>query len=535
MKKALPHRRVSGTSLIARSCLRSGALLGAIVGGLVGTSARAYASLYPTTSARRSLALAYEHNTAMVMLFGPAHHLDTVAGFTMFKAQMTCAILAAIWGLLTSTRLLRGSEDAGRTALLLTGSTSLKRWTGTTMAMFTVAALAAWVTASAVATVFSHELSLQRIMEATTILLAPFVVFLGSGAVASQLVASRRGAASAAACTLALSYLLRAVADAGLGLHWLLWFTPLGWVEQLEQPDSGWGAPWIAIAAASVFLGTITLLLSGSRDVGAGRFTRRTTRSPRRLLMRSPLAFSLRSLGASAMLWGVIVSLASFLYGLVAKSAGATLRAGSLAHITGGLDASGSGTAVVLSLTSLMVAITLSAFGVSQLAALRSDEAMARVDLVLMFPVGRSRWLLGRLALIAVAIIGGGALAGLAMWAGAALEHSGVSVGALVAAGCDDATPALALVGLVATIYGVSPRHTVALGWGLLVWSAGLVLVTVVGSVSTTLLATSVFHHLSAAPAARVNMASAGTMAALGGLGILLSAVTFSRRDLIHH
>jgi len=30
-------------------------------------------------------------------------------------------------------------------------------------------------------------------------------------------------------------------------------------------------------------------------------------------------------------------------------------------------------------------------------------------------------------------------------------------------------------------------------------------------------------------------MASAGTMAALGGLGILLSAVTFSRRDLIHH
>jgi len=535
VKRVFLGRRASGTSLIVRSCLSSGALLGAIVGGLVGTSARAYASLYPTASARRSLALAYEHNTAMGMLFGPARHLDTVAGFTLFKAQMTCAILAAIWGLLTSSRLLRGNEDAGRTAILLTGSTSLKRWTGTTMAMFTVAVLAAWVCASAMAIAVSEDLSLRSITGTTTILLAPFVVFLCIGAVTSQLFATRRGATGAAGCALALSYLLRGVADAGLGLHLLLWSTPLGWVEELELPDRGSRAPWLAIAATSIAFTAITINLAGRRDVGAGRFAIRTERSPRRLLMRSPLAFSLRSLGVSATLWGAILVLASVLYGLVAKSAGATLRAGSLTRITGALGASGSGAVVVLSLTSLLVAITLSAFGVSQLAALRSDEATARVDLILMFPVTRSRWLLGRLTLIAVAIVGGGALAGLAMWTGAALEHSGVSVGALVAAGCNDATPALALVGLVAIIYGVSPRHTAALGWGLLIWSAGLVLVAVVGSVSTTLLTTSVFHHLSAAPAVSVNVASSGTMAALGLLGIVLSAVAFSRRDLVHH
>jgi ABC-2 type transport system permease protein len=527
-------RRRAGVAITARSSLSTGALLGTIVGCLIGTSARAYTSLYPTPAARRALAMAYEHNTAMATLFGPAHHLDTVSGFTMLKVQMTCVILTAIWGFLTSTRLLRGNEDDGRTALLLTGTTSLKQWTGTTMATFALAILAAWVTACASAAVLSSGLSLRSILEVTTPLLTPFVVFFGVGGVSSQLVATRRAAAAVSGCVLAVSYLLRAIADAGLGLYGLVWFSPLGWVEIVTQPGARVGAPWVAISMTFLLLGVAGVVLSGRRDVGSGLFDRPSTRSPRRFLIGSPLAFSLRALAPSATVWGCILLLASFLYGLVAKSAGATLRSGSLAHITAALGASGSGAQIVLGLTSLIVAITLSAFGVSQLSQLRNDEECAKVDLLLMFPVTRARWLLGRLVLIDLAIVVGGAVAGLAMWAGATIEHSGVAASSLVAAGCSDASPALALVGLVAVIFGVSPRSTVIVGWAILLWSAGLVLVAVVGSVSTALLATSVFHHLSAAPAVPVDVASSATMAALGGLGIGVSVAAFSRRDLIH-
>ena len=37
---------------------------------------------------------------------------------------MTLMILGAVWGLLTSTRLLRGEEDSGRWELLLAGQTT---------------------------------------------------------------------------------------------------------------------------------------------------------------------------------------------------------------------------------------------------------------------------------------------------------------------------------------------------------------------------------------------------------------------------
>ena len=55
---------------------------------------------------------------------GPAPQLQTVGGFTVFKISMTLMILGAVWGLLTSTRLLRGEEDNGRWELLLAGRTT---------------------------------------------------------------------------------------------------------------------------------------------------------------------------------------------------------------------------------------------------------------------------------------------------------------------------------------------------------------------------------------------------------------------------
>ena len=49
---------------------------------------------------------------------------EDLAGFTVFKIAMTLMILGAVWGLLTSTRLLRGEEDTGRWELLLAGQTT---------------------------------------------------------------------------------------------------------------------------------------------------------------------------------------------------------------------------------------------------------------------------------------------------------------------------------------------------------------------------------------------------------------------------
>src|ERR1019366_4277156 len=96
---------------------------------VVASSALSYVSIYKTQAERHRLEVAFGSNNATSALFGPAARLQTVAGFTVFKASMTLIILGAVWGLLTSTRLLRGEEDSGRWELLLAGQTTRKRAT----------------------------------------------------------------------------------------------------------------------------------------------------------------------------------------------------------------------------------------------------------------------------------------------------------------------------------------------------------------------------------------------------------------------
>jgi len=110
--------------ITARKAARSGVLWGYIFGIFVASSALSYASIYKTQTQRRHLEAAFGSNNATSALFGPATRLQTVAGFTVFKTSLTLMILGAVWGLLTSTRLLRAEEDAGRWDLLLSGQTT---------------------------------------------------------------------------------------------------------------------------------------------------------------------------------------------------------------------------------------------------------------------------------------------------------------------------------------------------------------------------------------------------------------------------
>ena len=112
------------TWLTARRAVRSGVIFGYIFGAAIASSAISYTRFYKTAAQRDALAAAYGSNQATSALFGPAPQLQTVAGFTVFKISMTLILLGAVWGLLTSTRLLRGEEDSGRWELLLAGPTT---------------------------------------------------------------------------------------------------------------------------------------------------------------------------------------------------------------------------------------------------------------------------------------------------------------------------------------------------------------------------------------------------------------------------
>ena len=215
---------------------------GYIFGVFVASSALSYSTFYKTQAERNRLAAAFGSNKASAALFGPAPQLQTVAGFTVLKTFLTLSIVGAVWGLLTSTRLLRGEEDAGRWELLLAGRTTRRRATAQAFAGLLAGLVTLWAITAIIISVTGRSSKVHIAVGAALYfalsLVAGAVMFTTVGALSSQLSSTRRQAAGLAATVLGVSYALRMVADSGIGLHWLIWLSPLGWAEELQPLTS---------------------------------------------------------------------------------------------------------------------------------------------------------------------------------------------------------------------------------------------------------------------------------------------------------
>jgi polyether ionophore transport system permease protein len=526
--------------LTARKAVRSGLVWGYVFGALIASSAVSYTRIYRTQAARDALAAAYGANKATSALFGPAPQLQTVAGFTAFKVGMTLILLGAVWGLLTSTRLLRGEEDDGRWELLLAGQTTRRRAAAQALAGLGVGAVTLWAL-TAILTVGvgldpSVKIAAGSALYFALAMAAPAVMFLAVGALASQLAPTRRQAAGCAAAFLGLCYAVRMIADAGVGLHALIWTSPLGWVEELRPLAEPQPLALLPIAAFTAALAAVAVRLAGVRDADAGILADRARSAPRLRLLSGPGGLTIRLVRPTAGGWWTAIALSALLFGLIARSAGSTISGSSAADVLAKLGATGTGTGAVLGVCFLALAVLIAFAAAGQVTAARSEEASGRLDHLLASPVSRSRWLGGRLLAAALVLLAGGALAGVFGWLGATSQHSGTGLGTLLNAGLNLIPPAITIGGIGVLAFGAWPRRTsvvvyVVLGWSLLADIIGGFGGS--GPVSRWLLDTSVFHQMASAPAVAPNWSANGVMVAVGAACALLGGLAFNRRDLV--
>jgi ABC-2 type transport system permease protein len=525
--------------LTARKAVRSGVLWGYIFGALIASSAVSYTRIYQTQAARDALAAAYGANKATSALFGPAPQLQTVAGFTAFKIGMTLILLGAVWGLLTSTRLLRGEEDSGRWELLLAGRTTRRRAAAQALAGLGAGAGVLWAL-TAILTAGagldpSVKIAAGPALYFALAMAATAVIFLAVGALASQLAPTRRRAASYAAAFLGGCYAVRMIADAGVGLHGLIWASPLGWVEELRPFTAPQPLALLPIGAFTALLAAAAVGLAGVRDAGAGILPDRPRSAPRLRLLSGPAGLAIRLVRPTVLGWWTAIALSALLFGLIARSAGSTISGSSAQGVLARLGASGTGTDAVLGVCFLVLAVLIAFAGAGQVAAARSEEASGRLDHLLAGPVSRSRWLGARLLVAVMVVLAAGALAGLCAWLGAASQHSGAGFGTLLDAGLNLVPPAVAIGGIGVLALGAWPRRAAAVVYTVLGWS---VLADIAGgfggagAASRWLLDTSVFHQMASAPAVSPNWAASGIMVAVGVACALLGGVAFTRRDL---
>jgi len=491
-----------------------------------------YRSAYPALSDRLALARSLGTNDAVRLFYGRPYDLLTVGGYAAWRIGGLLAIFAAMWGLLAAVRALRAEEDAGRAELVLAGVVPRRDAYLAALAAIAAGVVVLWLGSFVGLLAASLPAGGSAYLALAIVASAP--VFVGVGALASQLAPTRRVAIELSSGVLLLAFLARVVADTSSRLEWLRWTTPLGWAEELRPFTGPRPVVLLLPAAASVALLSLAGAIALRRDVGTGLLPARDSAPANLRLLSSPLAQTLRSERASLAAWLLGSGFFAFIVGVISTSISSAGLSGSvqrqLRQATGVSIVTPAG---YIGFSFVFFVLVLSLFACAQIAAARSAESEQQLETLLALPVDRRRWLAGRLGLAASGAAAIGLFAGVFAWAGAATQNAGVSLAQMLGAGANCLPVALLFLGLGALAYATLPRAASGIAYGLVVAAFVWQLFGGVLGAPRWLLELSPFEHVGLVPAQAFRAADAAIMLAIAAATALTAIWAFRRRDLI--
>jgi ABC-2 type transport system permease protein len=497
--------------------------------GVAAAVTAGYRTSYPTLADRLRLAQTFGENKAARLFYGTPHHLETVGGFVSWRAGVL-TLFAAFFGLVAAVRAFRGEEETGRQELVAAGVITRSTSFLARIAAIGVTVVLLWLAMFLGLVAAGLALLGSAYLAAATVSAA--AVYVAVGALASQLMPSRRGALELAGGVLGLDFLLRVVSDATdhQGLHWAI---PLGWVEEVRPFADQRPAVLLLPAAATLLLLLASFALERRRDLGVAVFAPHDTARRQRLrLLGSPTALAFRAERISLTVWVLATATFAFVIGTISKSVASGLSPSIRAQLAkiGVEVVTPSG---YIGLTFLFFVLAISLFCCSQLGAAREEEAEGRLETVFSRSQSRSRWLAGRLGLA----VGGAALIAVASGLGSALGATTVGVNAsfprLLEAGFNCLPASLLFLGLGALFLAFVPRLGVGAAYALVslafVWELFGALLGTPG----WLLGVSPFHQIGLVPAASFRAGPAAIMLAIGTAAAAIAVARFRRRDLV--
>lgn len=525
---------------VAKRTFKS-ATLWAFVFGLYAVSKTVgFVKAYKTPAAREALTHSLSNNAGINALIGTPHDIGTVNGYANWVVLGTITLIASVWALLLATKYFRGDEEAGRTEVLLTSRTTARQAAVNTFLGLSVSlVLMYFITAIifiAIGKVQGVGYNTQNALFFALASVCAAALFMAIGAFTSQLMPTRTRASTIAAVIFGLSFILRAIADS-TSARWLLTVTPLGWVERL-QPLVGSRPIWLVpIFGATFIFGLAAVLIAGKRDLGESVFADHDTAAPRTALLNAPYAVAIRLTRASTIGWLVAVVAMSWLYGSLTKTVVQALtgtQSKSFNKTLGKLTQSAhlSIATVFLGAIFLILMAVVMAYVASAAGKVREAEAEGYVDNFLVQPVGRLRWLGGRILIITVFSLVICLGASLGIWAGVASQHMGIPIHLLLEAGLNMAAPVLFTLGASVLALGLVPRLTTVVAYSVLGWSFLISLVASGTNISHWVLDTSVLHQVTLAPAVNPNWTVDAVLVGIGLVCCLLGMFAFNTRDL---
>lgn len=491
-----------------------------------------YRRAYPTLADRLGFAHSFASNDALRLFYGYPYDLLSVGGYCAWRVGGTLAILAAVFGLLAAVRALRAEEDTGRMELVLAGPVGRRTTFAAALGAIAAGIAILWLGELAGFLLGGLPAGGSAYLALASVSVAP--VFVGVGALASQLAPTRRVALELGGAIVALSLLLRVIGDTSRSAGWLRWATPLGWAEQL-RPFTG-AQPLVLLlpAAASAALLLLAARIAARRDLGTGLLPTRDSAAPRLGLLASPTAHALRSERASLLVWVAGTGAFAFILGMVSTSVSS---AGISKATREEIAKLGSGSILTpagyLAFVFVFFVLAVSLFACAQIGAARQEESEERLETLLALPVGRSRWLGGRLVLAACASLALSLTVGALAWAGAASQGVHISLPRMLEAGANCLPVALLFLGFAALAYALAPRASAGIAYGLVTVAFLWDLFGALLDVPKWLVELTPFAHVGLVPAQPFRGGAAAIMVAIGLLAALAALGAFRRRDLL--
>jgi ABC-2 type transport system permease protein len=521
-----------------RRVLRGAVLVALFAVVMMAVQGFAMAKTYPDVHAREEFASTLAAAPGLGVLYGEPLHIETTAGYMLYRVMPIAALVAAFWGLSAMTKLMRGQEEDGRWELLLSGQT-----TGWQAALSTLGgglagvAIGFAIAGAGIVTIGgSSDISLSpgRSLLAALAVMLPAAICMSIGAITSQLYGTRRRAFRYGIVVILVFAALRAIGNVIADLDWLKYLTPFGWIDKLHIVAGTQGWLILALLALAAVAGTTGIYLAGKRDLNQSLITENDTTKPNLRLLGQPWQFTLRMmrssllgwLGGSLVLFGIIAAVSKF-------AVQAAQESSELTKVLASLSGTNQLALSFLSLGTFFVAITLMTMLTAGVGAVRSDEARGYVDNILVGPVSRIRWLSGRWIVLGLAAAVICLVTTSSGWLIARVSGIEVGAGSMIGGSLSLMGPLMFLLGIGALLYGAWPRLSVMIMSAYITWSFGVQLVASAVDVNQWIAKSSLFYYIPLVPATSPDWKTFGVLLLLGiGLCVAGTAL-FNRRDIV--
>lgn len=520
-----------------KQTIRGAIIIGLLTGFMMGAQGLAYSKAFPTQASREGLVASLKTVPGANFFSGEVADAAQPDSYAIYKSIAMTTLIIGVWGLLVATRLLRGFEENGQTEVLEVGTASSRRVSMHLLVgfaySFIVSVLIAFGLIAALSSVPDVNLSLSGAVLMTAAVYLPGVFFATLGAFTSQLALTRGRAITYALVPLVVLYVIRGAANSVPDVDWMKRFTPFGWSDLLNPvlgPKPAWMIPTTVFA---VLFASAAIYAVGKRDLSSALIRQSEAARSQFLMLTSPFAFALRRSGWTILWWGFGTVFFAAFFAAVANL-GSNLAEDSpafkqvfSADATNDFKLAFLGAGTMFTVVIMLIMIT------TMFSAVRREEARMYLDNLLVQPVRRTRWLLGRLAIIAGSFTVISLIVGVTVWSIAKAEGITVSLATCLQGQISFVGIMLLVLGIGVCIYGFIPRFATAAMSIVIGWAFIFDILDMLFHLSDWVKKTSILTFIPSDPSKSPDWVAFAWLASIGIVLISVGATRFAKRDII--